>query len=447
MLGTKDLTTGKITSLLMALSLPILGTSFIQMAYGLINMAWVGRLGTEAVAAVGAVSIILWMTNSIAILSKVGSEVCVGQSVGVQDEESIRGYASHNLTIALLFSIVWSVLLFLFAEQVISLYKLESAVAADAIRLLRIVSFAFPCVFLNATFTGLYNAAGHSKIPFYTNGTGLVLNVVLDPLFIYVFEWGVDGSAWATLTAQIVVCVTFIYRMKKRNPILPGLKFFSRLNKQRTLRIIRIGLPVSILNTLFSVISLLLARTASVYGGHLGVMALSAGGQIEGLAWNTSQGFSTALSAFVAQNFAAQKKERVLKAFYSTLKIASSIGFICMLLFFFEGEAIFSLIVPDADGARVGGQFLRIDSYSMMFMMLEISLQGFFYGTGRTIPPAIVSVSFNLLRIPLAILLASSGLGISGVWWAVSLTSIAKGIVLLIWFWLSKNRILYPKSV
>lgn len=446
MSGVRNLTKGKISSLLFTLSMPILGTSFIQMAYGLINMAWVGRLGTEAVAVVGAISIIIWMTNSLAIFCKVGSEVCVGQSVGSDDEKNIRGYASHNLTIALFVSIVWSILLFLGADIIIGLYKFEPDVAGDGVRLLRIVCTAFPCLFLNSTFTGLYNAAGQSKIPFYTNGVGLLLNVLLDPLYIYVFEWGVDGAAWATWTAQITVCLIFVYRMKKKNPILPNLRFFGRLRREQTLRIVRIGLPVSILNTLFSVISLLMARTASVYGGHLGVMALSAGGQIEGLAWNTSQGFSTALSAFVAQNFAAKKNERVIAAFYTTLKIASMIGLLCTFLFFFQGEGIFSLLVPDAEGARIGGNFLRIDSYSMLFMMLEISLQGFFYGTGRTMPPAIVSVGFNLLRIPLAIVLASSGMGIAGVWWAVSLTSIAKGIVLYIWFLATKKSIMHSNT-
>ncbi len=442
MIGVRDLTKGKISRLLFTLSMPILGTSFIQMAYGLINMAWVGRLGTEAVAAIGAISIILWMSNSIAIFTKVGSEVCVGQSVGSKDELNIRSYTSHNLTIALVVSIVWSVVLFLFAEEVVSLYRLEAEVSQATVRLLRVVCTALPCLFLNATFTGLYNAAGQSKIPFYTNGFGLVLNVLLDPLYIYVFEWGVHGAAWATWTAQILVCLAFIYQMKKRNPILPDLKFFGRLCREQTLRIIRIGLPVSVLNTLFSVINLLMARTASIYGGHLGVMALSAGGQIEGLAWNTSQGFSTALSAFVAQNYAAGMKERVISAFYTTLKIAFGIGVVCTFLFYFMGEHIFALLVPDAEGARIGGEFLRIDSYSMMFMMLEISVQGLFYGSGRTLPPAIVSISFNLLRIPLAILLASSGMGIAGVWWAMSLTSIAKGVLLFVWFFVTKKNLL-----
>lgn len=78
----------------------------------------------------------------------------------------------------------------------------------------------------------------------------------------------------------------------------------------------------------------------------------------------------------------------------------------------------------------------------MIFMMLEITTQGLFYGTGRTVPPAIISISFNSLRIPLALILASTGLGIAGVWWAISISSIAKGIVSASWFAILKKRIL-----
>ncbi|MDL2281987.1 MATE family efflux transporter, partial [Parabacteroides sp. OttesenSCG-928-G06] len=100
----------------------------------------------------------------------------------------------------------------------------------------------------------------------------------------------------------------------------------------------------------------------------------------------------------------------------------------------------FSLIVPEREAYHAGGIFLRIDGYSMMFMMLEITMQGLFYGTGRTIPPAIISVSFNVLRIPLAIGLATWGLGIEGVWWAISISSTLKGIISFVWFRILQKR-------
>ena len=446
MQGTKNLTSGPIHRQLFNLAVPIMGTSFVQMAYSLTDMAWVGRLGSESVAAIGSVGILTWMTNSISLLNKVGSEVSVGQSIGAQNAPDARSYASHNLTLSLIISICWGLILFVFAEPIMQIYKLEPAITAKAVNYLRIVATAFPFIFLSASFTGIYNASGQSKIPFMISGIGLLLNMILDPLFIFGFGWNTEGAAIATWVSQATVLGLFIYRLKKRKEVLGGFAFFTKLESRFVKRIFKLGLPVAMLNTLFSIINLFMARTASLYGGHIGLMTLTAGGQLEAIAWNTSQGFSTALSAFVAQNYAAGKNDRVLGAYATTLKMTAVFGTFCTLLFVFWGSELFSLIVPDPQAYKAGGVFLRIDGYSMLFMMLEITTQGLFYGTGRTIPPAVISIGFNTLRIPLAMLLASIGMEITGVWWAISLTSIAKGITSAAWFAVLKKRILVTKE-
>lgn len=123
MQGTKNLTEGPIKKQLFNLALPIMGTSFIQMAYSITDMAWVGRLGSEAVAAIGAVGILTWMTTSISYLNKVGSEVSVAQSIGAREEDDARAFASHNLTIALMISVCWGFLLFVLANPIISFFQ------------------------------------------------------------------------------------------------------------------------------------------------------------------------------------------------------------------------------------------------------------------------------------------------------------------------------------
>lgn len=244
----------------------------------------------------------------------------------------------------------------------------------------------------------------------------------------------------ATWIAEGVVFSIFVYQLKKRHRLLGGFPFLTRLKGLYTKRIFILGIPVAMLNTFFAVINLFMGRTATTHGGHLGLMTLTAGGQLEAIAWNTSQGFSTALSTFVAQNFAAGQKNRLKGAYHTTLLMTSVFGFLCTILFVFFGNEIFSLIIPEKEAYEAGGIFLRIDGYSMIFMMIEITIQGLFYGTGRTIPPAIISITFNSVRVPLAIIL-SSMLGVEGVWWAISITSMAKGIVSFIWFRTLQKRI------
>ena len=413
MQGIKNLTQGPINRQLFNLAMPIMATSFIQMAYSLTDMAWVGRLGSEAVAAIGSVGILTWMSGSISLLNKVGSEVSVGQSIGAQSQEDARSFASHNITIALIISICWGTLLFIFAEPIIRIYELEDHITANAIQYLRIVSTGLPFIFLSAAFTGIYNAAGRSKVPFFISGTGLILNIILDPLFIFGFGLGTNGAAYATWIAEASVFLIFVYQ-----------------------------LPVATLNTLFAFVNMFLCRTASEQGGHIGLMTFTTGGQIEAITWNTSQGFSTALSAFIAQNYAAGRVERVLRAWYTTLWMTGIFGTFCTLLFVFFGNEVFAIFVPEQAAYEAGGVFLRIDGYSQLFMMLEITMQGVFYGIGRTIPPAIISISCNYMRIPLAILFVRMGMGVEGIWWAVCITTVAKGLILLSWFIIIKKKCL-----
>lgn len=437
--GIRNLTEGPIRKQLFKLAMPIMATSFIQMAYNLTDMAWVGRIGSEAVAAVGSVGILTWMSGSISLLNKVGSEVSVGQSIGAQHMDDARSFASHNVTMALLISLCWGGILFLFATPIIGVYRLESHITAQAVSYLRIVSTAFPFVFLSAAFTGIYNASGRSSVPFYISATGLIMNMVLDPLFIFVFKWGVDGAAYATWLSQGCVFLLFIIQLRYRDALLGHFPFITGLKKKYTFRILKLGLPVATFNTLFAFVNMFLGRTASQYGQHIGLTALTTGGQIEAITWNTSQGFSTALSAFIAQNFAAKKYQRVFKSWHMTLWMTLVFGSLCSLLFILFGNELFSLFVPEREAYIAGGIYLHIMAYSQLFMMLEITMQGVFYGIGRTVPPAIISITCNYMRIPLAIFMAK-GMGLEGIWWAMTITSIAKGIIITLWFVIIKKK-------
>ena len=442
MKGIKNLTEGPILRQLFMLAMPIMATSFIQMAYSLTDMAWVGRLGSEAVASIGSVGLLTWMTSSIALLNKVGSEVSVGQSIGLRDETSARSYATHNVTLSLVLSLIWASVLFVFATPIIGMYELEPHIAGNAVNYLRIVSSAFPFVFMSATFTGIFNASGRSKIPFTINSIGLVINMLLDPLLIFVCDWKTEGAALATWIAQACVFGLFVYQLKARKILWENFRFFGKLKRAYTTKIVKIGLPVATLNALFAFVNMFLGRTASTVGGHIGLMAMTTSGQIEAITWNTSQGFSTALSAFVAQNYAARKISRVMKALQTTLYMTLVFGIICSLLFIFCGNNIFAIFVPEKEAYEAGGLALRIDGYSQLFMMLEIVIQGIFYGMGRTIPPAVISITCNYLRIPMALFFVSLGWGLPGIWWTICLTSILKGIVILIWFLAIKKKAL-----
>ncbi|NMB06570.1 MAG: MATE family efflux transporter [Bacteroidales bacterium] len=440
----RDLTQGGIFRQLLRLALPLMAISFIQMTYNLVDILWIGRLSSRSVAAVGSIGMLMWMMNSVALISKVGAEISIGQSIGARRLDHASLYASHTTTLALFLGVAFGIFFLLFPHPYVAFYRLEHSIAMEAVSYLRIMAVGIPVMFLILNFSGIYIGSGRSDIPFYFNATGLMFNILLDPLLIFgmgpIPAMGVEGAALATVFSQGVVLLLFITHLKRRNGLLGRFRFLISPNRRFTINILKLGLPVAAMNVYFAFINMNLARTASLYGGHLGITSQTTGGQIEGITWNTSNGFATALGSFVAQNFAAGKMLRATRAFRYTLMMMGLLGGIVSAAFIFRGEWIFSLFVPEREAYIAGGDYLLILGFSQLFMMLEITTQGIFNGLGKTSPPAIVSVVFNTLRIPLALFLGAR-IGVTGVWWAISITSLFKGSILFTWYLLLRKRL------
>lgn len=437
----KDLTTGSIGNHLVKLALPLLGTSFIQLLYSFVDMAWLGRLSAESVAAVGAASVFVWLANSFSLLNKVGAEVSVANAIGRGDEAEARAYASHTSTIGFIMGLIMMLIYGLFTNGLIGFYRLEPSVHDQGVSYLQIVALGMPFIYMLSAHTGIYNATGHSKIPFIITTIAVGMNIILDPIFIFILKMGTAGAALATVISQATGLTLMLYQLKIRDKLLGGMRILTNLQKHLTINILRLGVPVAVMNSLFAFINMILGRSASMYGGHIGVMTLTTGGQLEGLSWNTAQGFSTALSAFTAQNYGAQKRDRIQRAVRWTLYLSLFVGVAACLFYYFWGEGLFSLIVPEVAAYTAGAVYLRIQAIPQIFSMIEITCQGFFYGIRRTLPPSIISIGGNLLRIPLAIVLLPLTGDITTLWWIIAGTSILKGFVAGIWFFVERNRL------
>ena len=390
----QDLTRGDLSGHLYRLALPIMGTSFVQIAYNFTDMLWLGRLSSQALAAVGAASVFVWIAVSFALINKLGSEVTISQGIGAGQRDEAKTYASQNVCMSLLLGLAVVGIYALFAGTFIDLYALAPAVRSVL---------------------------------------GLGMNMLLDPLFIFTFGLGVSGAAWATVTSQILVLLVFLWQVK-RDRLFGGFPFFVRLKWTYVQRILKIGIPPASLQVLFAFVSIYMGRQVSSLGGHIGVATMTTGAQIESLTWNTASGVTEALTTIVGQNFAAGKLRRVYSAFKRGLTFTLGIGIVGMLLFVFIGEEIFSFIVPEEAAYRAGGVYLRIVGLSQAFMMLEITAEGLFYGLGRTYLPAAVSIVGTYLRIPMVLLFAAWGWGIESVWWAISISSMLKGLAMLYFF-------------
>lgn len=434
-----DLTQGSIGRSLIKLALPIMGTSFIQMAYNMTDMIWIGRLGSEAVAAVGTAGFFTWFGFAFILICKVGAEISVSQSLGKRERILAREYARSSLYLMTFLAVLWTLVLIAGKTQLVGFFKFEDPSVIDmAESYLSLVAWGIVFTSLSVVFSGIYNGCGDSKTPFYITSAALFINIALDPLLI--FGWGifprlgVKGAAIATVAAQFISCLVFIFLFITNKAPFEGFRFISKPHLDKILRIFKLGLPVALESAGFTVFAMILARIVTRWGA-MPIAVQRVGAQIEAISWMTASGFATALCAFIGQNFGAEKWDRLWKSWLAATGMVMLVGLCATILFLTIPELIFKVFLPEPEAVKLGALYLRILGVSQIFMCVEIVAGGAFKGMGRTVPPTVVSIVFTGLRIPLAIILSADALlGVKGVWWSMSITSIIKGMILVAWF-------------
>lgn len=443
-----NLLEGKILPALSALALPIMATSLIQMAYNLIDMIWIGKIGASAVASVGAAGMFMWLSNGLATLAKMGGQIKVGHALGAQKKEDAASYAQSSIQMGIVFAIGFGILSVVFADEMIGFFQLNSAqVIQDAKLYLMITCGLVIFSFMNQIFTGILTAMGNSRTSFIATGIGLVLNIVLDPLFIFGFgvihPMGVAGAAIATVLAQLVVMLLFLYTILRDTVLFCDVHILHSYSSQHTREIFRIGLPSAVQSMLFSGISMVIARLIAGWG-DAAVAVQKVGSQIESISWMTAEGYAAALNSFVAQNHGAKNTDRIREGYRLSMIVMLSWGVFCSFVLIVFPQLIFQVFIQEAEVLPMGVDYLRILGVSQLFMCMEITTAGAFSGLGKTLPPSIVSITLTGARIPMAILLGR-WLGLNGVWWAITISSIGKGIVLLGWFLKDMKRAGMPE--
>ncbi|MDO4265489.1 MAG: MATE family efflux transporter [Eubacteriales bacterium] len=440
-----ELLEGAILPTLLKLSLPIMATGFVQMAYNLTDMAWIGLLGANSVAAVGAAGMFMWLAQGIMNIAKMGGQVTVGQSVGAGNMEEARGFLRTAMRIALVLALVYAAICLLFADRLIGFFQLNGeATAREAEVYLRITGGCILFSFFNQTLTGIYTSVGDARTPFLANCIGLFGNMLLDPVLIFgpgpVPGMGVAGAALATVSAQAVVCAV-LFGMRKRSgaAVFTDNPLFRKTERWQYQRVLRIGLPASVQTTVYCFISMVLTRLVAGWG-DAAIAVQRVGSQVESIGWMTGDGFAAAVNAFMAQNFGAGNKQRIRQGYRTSIVLMVIWGAISSIVLYFGAVPLVSLFLHDPEVIPAGADYLRILSYGEIPMCLEIMTVGALSGLGLTALSSVISMTLTGARIPIALALSASPLGLNGIWWAFVLSSIAKGVVFTCAFLLVLHR-------
>jgi putative MATE family efflux protein len=442
-----DLCEGPIGSSLLKLTLPIIATNFISTTYGLVDMIWIGKLGSDSVAALGTAIFFVNLAFALFTIVSIGTGIKVAHSVGAARDKQAKVFIHNGILMSMLLGFIYTSFILLTKDHLIGFFQLDSdAIESMATQFLVISTIGTLFSFFNILISTVFTSMGNSRIPFRIQTIGFLVNLIFDPLFI--FGWGnfkglgVSGAAIATLLANIVVTCFFLVYMK-------NLPIFSKpftFNVDQMKEVLLMGIPITIQRVTFIVISIIIAKIIVQWGPNA-VAVQRVGIQIESISYMTIGGLQGAIAAFIGQNFGAHKYDRIKKGYNNALIITSVFGILISLLFIFYPQPIFSLFLSDETSLLLGIDYMKIIGYSQLFMCLELMTVGAFNGIGKTYIPPLFSIILTVLRIPMAIML-SGPFGLNGVWMAIALSSVLKGFILVFWFTrtLGKSNHMVKKS-
>ncbi|WP_062107105.1 MATE family efflux transporter [Bacillus niameyensis] len=400
-----NFTSGPIGKQLLVFSIPILMTNLLQTSYQFIDSLWVGNLlGDTALGAISVSSTVIFTVLSFIIGVNNATLTILSQLKGKNDDAGLKSYTNAFIVILGSIAILLGIFGFLFSETILKILGTPDEMIKDAASYLQInflgILFLFGYNFIGTVFRAL----GNSKTPLRFVLIAVVLNTVLDPLFIYVFKWGIQGAAWATILAQ---GVAFLYGLwiSLHHKLIP----FSRPalpKKEEITLILGQGIPSGLQMTVISAGSAAIMSVVTTFGSDT-VSGFGAAQRLESLIMLPAHALGTAVNSMAGQNIAAGKWRRVHRiTMYATFMNLTAMLIIALIVFTVGGWGI-RMFIADAGAVGFGTTYIKIVAFFFPFLGFNFVWNGVVRASGAAFQVLMLNViSFWLLRFPLTWLFA-----------------------------------------
>lgn len=435
-----DFTQGSILRHLILFSVPMLLGNLLQALYNTVDSIWVGRfLGPHALAAVSVgfpiIFALIAMVNGITM----ATTILVSQYFGAQEHERLVKTITNSLILLTALGIVISVIGVAFRRPLLQMINTPPEIIDMASEYMAIYMAGLVGMFLYGVASAVLRGLGDSRTPLRFLAYATVLNIILDPLFIFglgpIPQMGVGGVALATVIAQglsAVISLRYLYIHSGLLRYEPGM---FRIDWDLTALTFRIGLPAGIQQVLVSLSIVVVNSIVNSFGPDV-IAGFGAASRLDQFAFMPSMTMGLAVSALVGQNLGAGKPERVAETVKWSSILAASITAIVSVIAILRPDILMVLFTKDETVLAEGSRYLRYVSLSYIPMALMFTIGGVIRGAGDTVATMFLTLgSLWIVRVPLAKYLSSiPSLGVGGVWIAIALGSLMGFIFHVIYY-------------
>ena len=432
---------GNMLQAILSLAIPVVINSFLQTMYNLTDTFWLGQIGTNQLAAINLVTPVQNIILNFGTGITVAGSVLIAQYIGAREYENAKSMANQIFACAGCFAITCAAIVFAATPGIVSWLGADGETYTHACTYLRIVVWDMPFLYMVNIFSAVHQAQGDTVRPMFLNLGGILLNMILDPLFMIAWNMGTAGAALATLLAKMVpATVAFLLLSRKSNPVHLDVRHM-RFEKEKLKMILQIGLPTAIGGSTMQLGFLLMSRNVYAYGNQA-MAAYGIGNKVNGLITLPSNGVGSAVATIVGQNMGAKQMKRAEEGYLLSMKICVVFLFVGGMILSrdFISTSIVSIFSDDPQVIEWAADFLSIMAFWCFTNGVYNASTGLFQGTGHTeVTMAVDATRLWVFRF-LTLWFCESVLhmGVRSVWYSVV---VSNGISSVILFLLYKSNI------
>ena len=392
---------GHITKALISISMPLLASMVLQSLFHLVDTFWVGKISADAVAAVSTVFPFIFILISLSLGLSVGLAALIAYSYGKKDLKKVSSVINNAMIIGVFLSIFYVVIGFIFGKEILVLIGARTFLA-EALSYFNPFLVGTPILVLSFICQGIWRGMGKTKVIMNSMIVANILNFFLDPLFIFVFNWGISGVSWATVISRTFATLILLWPLIKKNTI--RLHVSPTFDRSVIKQLAYFGAPFAFVRILEAVSWSFIIKLLSDFGSPV-LAAYGIVFRLEGFIVLPIAGFSSGLITVISQNLGAGKIKRARKSVFITLVLGVLLSLVLGLVIIAAPSPWIKVFNTNPEVVEHGSRFLTLSALFFVFIAAEEIFKSAFQGFGALKVVMVMSIVKSILRILLSLIL------------------------------------------
>lgn len=425
-----DFQTKKISKIVWEYALPGIVGTLVTALYNVIGRIFIGQgVGPLAISGLAITLPVMNLTSSLGMLVGAGAAARISISLGKRDKVTSEKILGNSLLLIIIFNLVFISLILIFLKPILISFGASELTLPYAYDYLKIVLFGNIFVSLTYSFNAMMRASGYPKKAMFTMLIGAVFSIILTPIFLYVFDLGIKGVAWATVISMFLGMLFVMTHFLNNNSLIRLKRKYIRLNREIIISIISIGMSPFSMQVAASGVTVLMNNSLIKYGGDLAVGAYGIINTVLMLFLVIIMGLNQGTQPIIGYNFGAKNFKRVKEILHYSIKIAVIITTIGAIVIISFPEVLAAAFTTDEELLDITSKGMRIAVIAFPLVGFQIVSSSFFQSIGYAVKSLIQSLSRQLIFLVPSIIILPRLFGLVGLWRAMPLSDTLAAIL------------------